>query len=329
MDYDSDGDLDTFLANFSGANFVMQSGQADGLPVIEGLFHRTGTTSGGSLAPWFEVPSSGNGGTTLDADCQDMDGDGDPDILLSNDQNQMNRYWENVLGVPDTHAPIINALTVQGDKSDGSDTALHAKVLDNAAHYVIANHDAQLLYTVNGGLETCVPMFAQGSQQFRAVIPGGLSGVIAYRVEVTDGAGNTGLSATLSYNQTGGTAPTWQRLDCGTSGFLGTPSLTFSGTQIAGQPVTMNLADGAPNAFALLFASLASTPLPFKGGLLHTVPIAVELTLTTDPAGQVVLTALWPSGLPMGTQHWWQAAIQDASNPNGATLTNAVIGTQP
>ena len=146
---------------------------------------------------------------------------------------------------------------------------------------------------------------------------------------MTDGAGNIGISATVNYNQSGGAAPTWQLLDCGTSGFLGTPSLTFSGTQTVGQPVTMNLADGAPNAFALLFASLASTPLPFKGGLLHTVPIAVELALTTDPAGQVVLSSPWPAGLPVGTQHWWQAAIQDASSPFGATLTNAVIGTQP
>ena len=55
-----------------------------------------------------------------------MDGDGDQDLLLANDANQANRYWENLLGVPDTHAPVLRQFTVTPDASglalwDGED----------------------------------------------------------------------------------------------------------------------------------------------------------------------------------------------------------------
>jgi hypothetical protein len=103
-DYDNDGDLDAFIANFSGTNSLYQSNLAQG-GAGGGLFHRTSVASG--QAPGPELPSNYNGGTSLDGEWGDLDGDGDLDIGLFNDNNQGNWLFRNVLGVPDTHAPAF------------------------------------------------------------------------------------------------------------------------------------------------------------------------------------------------------------------------------
>ncbi len=327
LDYDGDGDLDAFPANFSGTNYLYQSSLADGVPLDLGLYHRTGASGG--LAPWAETPASGNGGTTLDADVGDLDGDGDPDIALANDGNQNNRSWENVLGVPDTHAPVFLAVTAQADKADGSDTVVHARIQDNHAYYIIAFHDVDLIYTVDGGPETCVPMRHQGGQQFRGVIPGELSGTIAYRVVAADRYGNTGVSSTTTYVQTSSGAPLWQNLGCGTTGLYGDPQLALSGTQVGGQPVNLRLHDAAPNAFFLLWISFGSTPFAALGGDVYAFPYTAQVLAATDDGGMLDVTTTWPGGLPTGTEAWWQVVVQDGSSIHGLVLSNAVKSTSP
>ena len=71
-----------------------------------------------------------------------------------------------------------------------------------------------------------------------ARFPGGLDGEISYRVEVTDDNGNTGISSTVTYDQTSTGVVLWQTLECGTPGAAGTPTLTMSGPQIAGEDIT-------------------------------------------------------------------------------------------
>ena len=264
LDFDGDGDLDVFVANFGGENWLFQNGLAQGLdPDVDGLFHRTGTTASGSTASWPELPPNNNTGTTLDGECADMDGDGDPDIVVANDGNQQNRYLANALGVPDTHAPTFGGLTVQGDKSDGRDTVIHASVLDNAASYVIAYYDVDLLYTVDGGDETLVQMARQGGQLFRGVIPAAVSGLVSWRVRATDDAGNTGFSATFAYTQTSSATSAWQNVGQGTQGAHGDPYLVGRGDLGAGSLTSIGLVDAAPNAFDALFLAAASTGVPF------------------------------------------------------------------
>jgi len=330
VDFDSDGDLDAFVANFAGTNWLYQSGLAQGLnPSTQGYYHRTGTTSGGSLASWNELPSSGNGGTTLDGESADMDNDGDPDLLLANDGGQANRYFENVEGVPDTHAPIFLGVTVQADKPAGTSTVIHALIDDNVAFYITAYYDADLVYTVDGGGANTIDMFSQGGQMFRGVIPDS-SGVIAYHVEVTDRAGNTGVSGTTIFTQGPPPTPAWSGIGFGLAGVSGVPSLVGTGSMNPGSTNSFNLTNAKSNAPAMLFVSFQSIPVPFKGGTLAAFPASLDLTTTTDGGGARELVAgSWPSGIPSGASMYMQYAIADAAGPVGVALSNAIEGVQP
>ncbi|MDG2149912.1 MAG: VCBS repeat-containing protein [Planctomycetota bacterium] len=323
FDYDGDGDLDAFLANFSGTNRIYQSSLADG---GGGALY----TRSGSGAAANETPSSSNSGTTLDGEAADMDGDGDVDLMLANDGNQANRYWENVLGVPDTHAPTFERFTQQGNKSDGTDTVILAQVRDNHNYYNIDYYNAFLIYTVDGANETCVSMFAQRGQQFRGVIPGGIDGAISYHVEVTDDAGNTGTSTTVSYNQTSSGTPVWENLGCGTPGFDDrAPYLEMIGTQAGGSPISLKITDGNASSPALVWLSFSSTPISAIGGVVYAFPFSSQVPIFTQTDGSFFATTTWPAGLPVGTDHYWQALVGDASSIHEITMTNAVHGQQP
>jgi hypothetical protein len=324
LDFDGDGDLDCFLANFSGVNALYASGLAQGLTGTQ-LYHRTGNGS----YPNPEVPSSGNGGTTLDGECADMDGDGDTDILLANDGNQNNRYWQNTLGVPDTHAPTVNIMTVQGNKSDGSDTPIRAQLMDNTNYYVIGFYKVDLLYTVNGGTENRIKMFSQMAQQFQAIIPGGINGTISYRIVGADDNGNSFSTTPVVYTQTSAGPTLVENIDDGTPGIYGNPYLEVKGTFVAGSSISVNLCDASPSSLAVLFLSLTSAPLPFKGGLLHTIPIVAQLNLGTSAGGLNYFEVVWPAGLPIGTEVYYQYGVADVTSAFGATLSNAVVSTQP
>ncbi|MGQ0553684.1 MAG: FG-GAP repeat domain-containing protein, partial [Planctomycetota bacterium] len=305
LDYDGDGDLDAFLANFVGANWIYQGGVAQGLTEAQGFYHRTG--GGGSLAAAFpETPLSNNGSTTLDADAADIDNDGDDDLIVANDANQQNFLNTNVLGAPDVHAPTFYRLTEQGDKANGSETVIHAQIRDNASYYVMQFYDAQLVYSVDGGSPVAVAMFAQGSMQYRGVIPAQTDALVEYHVEVTDRAGNTGVSVTHSFAQGNVAGDPWTDLGFALAGVGGDPVLAGTGLLSTGSAGTLTLSNAAPSALSTLFVSLSSTLTPFKGGTLVTVPVALSLPIFTSPSGTIPLSwASWPAGLS-GAQLYFQ-----------------------
>jgi hypothetical protein len=326
-DYDGDGDLDAFLANFSGTNWLFQSGLAQGLdPIAQGLYHRTG--GGSSLAaPFPELPAVGSGGQTLDADWGDIDDDGDLDIVLANDANMQNRLFRNELGVPDVHAPVIQQLTAVDEPAGGVPVVIHAQVRDNAPYYLHTYYAARLVYAVDDGAPVTVAMAAQGGQQYRGVIPAQV-GTVEYHVEVDDLAGNTGVSATLGYVQ--GDPDAWTDLGSGLTGAGGVPALVGTGTLAPGSSGGLTLSGAAASAAASLFVSLASTPTPFKGGTLVPVPPVLTLPLVTNGSGAIPLAwASWPGGLPAATSIFVQYAIADAGAPAGVALSNALGGVTP
>ncbi len=329
-DYDGDGDLDVFVANFSGTNWLFQNGLAQGLdPDTQGLLHRTG--GGGSLAAGFpETPTGGSaGGTSLDGEWADLDGDGDLDILVANDNNGQNWMYRNDLGVPDTHAPTFAAVESGFAPLPGDSVVVHVALRDNAPYYLHMFYDVQLRYAVDGRPEQSVAMFAQGGQQYRGTIPA-QAGLVAYHVQATDLAGNTGISASFDYVQGAGLSP-WSSLGYGLPGALGVPVLAGSGTLIAGSPGSLKLSNAkGPNALAILFVSLGGTPAPFKGGTLAAAPIALQLTFSTlgNPGKVDLAWAAWPAGLS-GASLVFQYAIADPAAVQGVALSNAVQGSVP
>ncbi|MCB9897925.1 MAG: VCBS repeat-containing protein [Planctomycetes bacterium] len=329
IDYDGDGDLDASVPNFSGTNWLYEGTVADGYSAAQGLQHRTGTTSAGSEQPDPELPVTSNGGTSLAGDVADLDGDGDPDLCVGNDANQQNRVLFNTLGVPDTHAPVFLHLTAQGDKSDGTPTVIHAQMDDNGPRNNFARYHARLFWDVDGGFESCVAMAWQNGQQFRGVIPSDASGLVTYRVEVTDEYGNTAVSPTQQFTQVAGSALAWQTVGCGTSGSAGVPSLVGSGALTAGSTARLALTGARPSSFAAIFVSAASTPVAFKGGLLHAFPLALALDATTNAGGQIALAFPWPAGVPSGVAVWWQTLIADPAALGGVALSNAVRSMAP
>ncbi|HZL99351.1 MAG TPA: VCBS repeat-containing protein [Planctomycetota bacterium] len=325
-DYDNDGDLDVFVANFfTVTNLLYQSNLAQGRQG-GGLYHRTGVASGQSPNP--ELPSNFNSGSSFDGEWADMDGDGDLDILLANDNNQGNWLFRNILGVPDTHAPDFHRVTEQADKPNGTDTVIHAQIRDNGpGEYLTNAFDWMLVYTVDGGLPQTVALRGQFGSQARGVIPAQTDTTIEYHVEVTDLAGNTGVSGTYAFDQ--GAPDAWTDVGFGLAGVSGIPVLAGTGPLTAGSAGTLALTNAAPSALCALFVSLSSTPTPFKCGTLVPVPVTLQLFLATNGAGGLPLGwASWPVGLS-GASLWFQYAIADGGAVCGTALSNALRADVP
>ncbi len=121
----------------------------------------------------------------------------------------------------------------------------------------------------------------------------------------------------------------WTDVGCELAGTAGPPDLDATGSLLFGSTNVIALSNAAPSAPCLLVASLASTPTPFLGGTLKPFPPVITLNLSTGPAGSIVLPFVMPAGVPTGTQLYVQYAIQDAGGPQGASLSNAVLGTTP
>jgi choice-of-anchor B domain-containing protein len=89
----------------------------------------------------------------------------------------------------------------------------------------------------------------------------------------------------------------------------------------SGNTATLTLDQAAPNSLAILFLSLANNPAPFKGGLLITLPIVLDLSLATNGSGSISFPVPGGSG-PVTI--YAQFAIADGAQVNGVALSNAL-----
>jgi FG-GAP repeat len=116
----------------------------------------------------------------------------------------------------------------------------------------------------------------------------------------------------------------------GLAGFDGIPKLSGTGTLLAGSGGSLALVGAQPAAPLALLMSLADNPVPFKGGTLHTVPVVLLLAATTSPSGSWSLPwAQWPSGIPAGSQLFFQAVVPDAQAAQAYAISNVLKSTQP
>ena len=178
MDVDNDGDLDLYIANFSGQ---------DRLYVNDGA----GNYSLGSV-PSFSA-------TSLDADVCDTDGDGDYDVLVAEDNFQANTFLRNITGIRDTSPPYIPNVEKPRFVDQPSPFSIRAHVYDNAPYYITWYNETWVEVVVDGTPLPNIPAMSSGGQIFRAVIPANLSGNVLYRFVSEDEYGNRGFSEWCAY----------------------------------------------------------------------------------------------------------------------------------
>ena len=254
LDYDSDGNLDVFVANFSGQDRLYKGNGNDMT-----LQNVTGTQLPNLFA------------TALDADCCDVDGDGDTDVMVANDNGGRNFYVKNLNDIPDTHAPYIPNVEDAPDRTIGSvPTVIRAQVYDNEPYYITWYSDVWLSVTVNGGSVFTVPMQSSGGQIFRGELPGYLCGFVSYRVFAEDQYGNQSFSGSFDYTATG---------TCEISNFCsstpnstGSPAIISSNGDITVANNSFELLAGpVPNEFGVFFYSTGQVAggsgTPFGNGL--------------------------------------------------------------
>ena len=186
IDFDNDGDLDLFVANFSGQDRLYRN-----------------TNDGGAGFSFVDVTGAelpATSAVSKDGDACDVDGDGDYDLFVVSSLHAANVYLENMTQVADLSAPYLPRIEQAPNRVPGAvPTVVRAQVYDNAPDYITAFNATSLTYSLEGGPPQVVPMTSSGGQLFRGEIPGILSGTVTYWVTSTDEHGNSGVSGVLGY----------------------------------------------------------------------------------------------------------------------------------
>lgn len=141
---------------------------------------------------------------------------------------------------------------------------------------------------------------------------------IAYRMAADGGVefGGWNIDDFRLYRVDPNPAGSFQTYGSGCPGSNGTPSITGSGTVVSGSNVTLTLANGKPNATAVLLlgTAQASTPIAVPctllvGGILIPTPFALSGTGGLAISGQI------PVGTPT-SDTFWQFFVSDNGAPN-------------
>lgn len=107
------------------------------------------------------------------------------------------------------------------------------------------------------------------------------------------------------------------------------PLLVGDGTLQAGSPTTLTLSDAFSGSTTNLIIGFSQLGLPFKGGVLCPSFDVAALGLPVDAQGQTTVTAVWPAGVPTGTEFWSQFWTADGFAPQGFSASNCIRGTAP
>jgi hypothetical protein len=299
LDYDNDGDMDLFVANFSGQDKLYRNDMT-----VPGSFSYTKVT----------LPTDNS--TSLDADTADTDGDGDYDVIVANDGTQNEAFLKNTTQVPDTHAPYlpnIEALGNQTAAAAGDPVRVH--VYDNASYYTTWYNPTVLNVSVNGINLPALDAVSSAGQVFRGVVPGNLVGAVGYRFTSSDEYGNTGSSSTVNY--TGSYGPAFATsYSTGTSGLTGgEPQFAALSVPFSNSTMYLSVSSGAaPGTTALIGIGTVQIPtgLAIPGLLFLNIAGTPLLNASTslDANGDAVVAVPIPT-VPSGVHVYGQGFVLD------------------
>ena len=123
--------------------------------------------------------------------------------------------------------------------------------------------------------------------------------------------------------------PAFPSLGGGLAGAGGEPSLSGQGSLTPGSATSLDLANALPNGTATLIIGSSAAGLPLLGGTLVPSPDVLVFGLPVDAAGELSLSAPWPSDVPAASTFVFQVWVEDAGGPEGYAASNAVCATAP
>ena len=220
-------------------------------------------------------------------------------------------------------------------------TVVRVHVYDNAAYYTTWYNPTQLEYRVDGGAFTAVPMLAAGGQVFRGEIPGGVVGVVDYRVTSSDLYGNSTTTAELSYVSSAacdGNVVTYCTAKVATGGCV--PAIGSVGVPSA-SPGNVFLIQTANvplgNLGIFFYGQNGQAAIPFQGGFVCPQPPTLRTPSTSSGFGAGTCDGVYTidfnayiasgadpalvSGAPVQIQTWFR----DPPDPvSGTGLSDAL-----
>jgi len=307
LDYDNDGDLDVIVASLSNTGEQTFNNNNAVFTRVSGVIQIISDSS-------------------LDIGIGDLNNDGKYDLVTAQGESGtfVNKVYMNN-GSADTIPPVF--MHVETPAGIGaSTTVFRAQVEDQFADDGHIPVTASFTYTTVGAGSGGGAARPMGNGLFRASVPSAGATSISLTWTATDKAGNVSNFGPVVVN--GGGSP-WTDEGRALAGVSGAPALVGTGSLLTGSAGSLALSNGAPSAAALMFVSLSSSPVPFKGGQLCAFPFVVTLALATDGSGGITLPwASWPSGLS-GLSVFFQYAIADGAAIKGVSLSNCVEGDVP
>ncbi|HEX5011443.1 MAG TPA: FG-GAP-like repeat-containing protein [Planctomycetota bacterium] len=272
----------------------------------------------------------------------DVDGDGVPDVLIGAEQDDTSahnagRAW---LRSGATGAVLLDW------KGDSIDDALGADVC--SAGDWDGDGVLDVLIAMPGddptGVGSGAARFVSGADgsvllTWDGVSPGPRSGVVVDGLGDVNGDGRPDVIIGFSYDDQAavdaglaevlsGALPTWAQAGGGLAGVDGIPALSGQGLLLAGTPGALHGHHAAPLQPAVLFISLVSTPVAFKGGQLAAFPPIAQIPLVTSASGDLLVPfAAWPTGIPAGLVLDFQIALHDTAAVKAVAISNLLAGT--
>jgi len=121
----------------------------------------------------------------------------------------------------------------------------------------------------------------------------------------------------------------WLDLGGGVPGTKGPLVFAGYGPLVEGTTVTSILTGALPNSVATHVVGLTLISAPFKGGIWGPALDSLIPGIPTDAFGSIVLSAVWPPGIPSGTTVYAQYWMADPGAVKNFAGSNTIAGTTP